>query len=177
MHSEGLLALKEYVMERADSEEYKNLKRDMESCDMDFSELRSVTIGVNLDESHTHQVDIVFTESAVVGEQVFYCPVTCLVLIDRSAVYSIGILVVDTSTCKVAALGRTEVQTNVDTIAQTLDPRSLQLSEEGVVRTDTLILAQPYILVALNRLLGNNRLVVSGQCIVTLQVTICIIRT
>ena len=51
LHSEGLSALKAYVMERADSEEYKNMKRDMDSCDMDFSELRSVTIGVNLDES------------------------------------------------------------------------------------------------------------------------------
>ena len=49
LHSEGLKRLKESIEATVCSDEYRNLKKDMESETVDFSSLQSVTIGVNLD--------------------------------------------------------------------------------------------------------------------------------
>ena len=61
----------------------------------------------------------------IVGKQVLNSPVTGLVLVYRTAVNSVGILVVNTSTGEATTLRATEVQTNVDAIAQTLNPWAL----------------------------------------------------
>lgn len=49
VHSAGLAALKQMVEETVAGDEYRNLKTDLDSQTVDFSELKSVTIGVNLD--------------------------------------------------------------------------------------------------------------------------------
>ncbi len=118
---------------------------------------------------------MLLSEGAVEGEQVLNSPVACLVLRDTATVDGVGILVVDTSTGEVAALGAAEVQTDVDAIAQTLNPRALQFTEDGVVGADTLVLVEPYLLVALHCLLGDNALVVGGQRDIALQVAVLIV--
>ena len=49
VHSAGLKALKKMVSETVSGDEYRNLKSDLNEQTVDFGELKSVTIGVNLD--------------------------------------------------------------------------------------------------------------------------------
>ena len=125
---------------------------------------------------HTHDIEVVhISKGAVVSEHVLHNPVRCLVLGDTATVDSVLVLVVYTSTREVSTLGRTEVQTNVDAIAQTINPWAFHLTEERVVRTDTLILIEPDIFVSFHSLLGHNRLVVGRQSDKALQVAILIV--
>ena len=113
----------------------------------------------------------------IIGQQVLNSPVTGLVLIYRTAVHGIGILVVHTRTSETTLLRRTEVQTDVDAVAQTLNPWALHLAEQGIIRTNTLVLAQPYILVALHGLAGHHGLIIGRHGYVALDVAIGIVRT
>ena len=104
----------------------------------------TLLVGGSFSRVHTDNVDVVLlSEGAVVGDQVLDSPVACLVLIDGTAVHRIGILVVDTRTGEATTLGRTEVQTDVDAVAQTFHPGALQFSEQGIIRTDALVLVEP----------------------------------
>ena len=76
---------------------------------------------------------MLLSEYAIIGQEVLNSPVAGLVLIDRTTVDGIGILVVDTSTSETTLLGSTDVETDVHTVRQTLDPWALQLSEQRVV--------------------------------------------
>lgn len=49
--SDGLKALRDTIIGIAESEEYKNLRSDMDNVETDFGTLKSITIGVNLDEN------------------------------------------------------------------------------------------------------------------------------
>ena len=49
VYSAGLKALKKMVSETVSGDEYRNLKSDLNEQTVDFGELKSVTIGVNLD--------------------------------------------------------------------------------------------------------------------------------
>jgi DNA mismatch repair protein MutS len=49
--SAGLTALKKMITETAESDEFRNLKKDISKTETDFNTLKSVTIGVNLDEN------------------------------------------------------------------------------------------------------------------------------
>ena len=116
------------------------------------------------------------SESTVVGEQILHHPVACLVLGDTTTIDSFLVLVVHTCTCEVATLGRAEVQTDIDAVAQTLNPWAFHLAEESVVGTDTFVLIEPDVLVSLHRLLGDHSLVVGGKGDEALEVAIGIIR-
>ena len=115
------------------------------------------------------------TKSTIIGKQILNSPVACLVLRDTTTVNCILVLVVHTRTSEVSALRTAVVQTDVDTIAQTLNPRALQFTEERVVRTNTLVLVQPYFLITLHCLFGNNALVIGRESNITLQVTFFIV--
>ena len=116
-----------------------------------------------------------FAKCVIIGEQVLNSPVTGLVLINRTTVHGVGILIINSCTSEAALLRRTEVQTDVDAVAQTLNPWALHFAEQSIIRANTLVLAQPYILVAFNSLLGNDHLIVCWQSIITLQVAILIV--
>lgn len=51
VHSEGMKAFKEEIVAIAESDDYKNLCVELSKMDTNFGLLRSVTIGVNLDEN------------------------------------------------------------------------------------------------------------------------------
>lgn len=51
VHSEGMKQFKARILEVAESEEYKNLSKELSGMDTNFGLLKSVTIGVNLDEN------------------------------------------------------------------------------------------------------------------------------
>ena len=112
-----------------------------------------------------------------VCNKVLYSPVAGLVLRNRATVDGVGIFVVDTLTREAATLGRAEVQTDVDAIAQSLNPWAFQFAEEGVVRADTLVFVEPNILVALHSLLGDDSLVVGRHGDIAFEVAVFIVRT
>lgn len=49
--SDGMKAFREEILDIAESEEYKNLNEELSKMEMNFGFLKSVTIGVNLDEN------------------------------------------------------------------------------------------------------------------------------
>lgn len=51
VHSEGMKEFKRQILEIAEGEEYKNLCEELSKMDTNFGLLKSVTIGVNLDEN------------------------------------------------------------------------------------------------------------------------------
>ena len=51
VHSEGLLAFRERIREIVKGEEFQGLKQELGKTETDFGNLKSVTIGVNLDEN------------------------------------------------------------------------------------------------------------------------------
>ncbi|MCD8149911.1 MAG: hypothetical protein LUE92_10195 [Clostridiales bacterium] len=51
LRSEGMKSFREQVREIAEGEEYQSLSRELAGTEMDFGYLKSVTIGVNLDEN------------------------------------------------------------------------------------------------------------------------------
>lgn len=51
VHSEGLKAFKDRIHEIVSSEEYTNLSRELAGVQTNFGNLKSVTIGINLDEN------------------------------------------------------------------------------------------------------------------------------
>lgn len=51
VRSEGMKYFKQQIMEVVESEDYRNLTAEMEKREYDFSLLRSVTIGINLDNN------------------------------------------------------------------------------------------------------------------------------
>uniref|UniRef100_UPI004055FC5E MutS-related protein n=1 Tax=Acetatifactor sp. TaxID=1872090 RepID=UPI004055FC5E len=51
VHSEGMKAFKEEIISIAESKDYKNLCEELSKMDTNFGLLKSVTIGVNLDEN------------------------------------------------------------------------------------------------------------------------------
>lgn len=51
VHSEGMQALKKQIMSIAESEEFQTLDRELSEMEINFGCLKSVTIGVNLDEN------------------------------------------------------------------------------------------------------------------------------
>ena len=127
---------------------------------------------------HAHHIEIVLLgESAVEGDKVLNGPVAGLVFRNPAAVGGVGILVVDTCAGESTALGGTEVQTDIDAVAQAFHPRALHLAEERVVGTDTLVLAEPSVLVSLHGLFGDYHLVVGRKRVVTFQVSVLVVRT
>lgn len=51
VRSEGMKAFKKEILDISESEDYKNLNEELTKMDTDFGLLKSVTIGVNLDEN------------------------------------------------------------------------------------------------------------------------------
>lgn len=51
VHSEGMKAFRTHVLSIADGEEYQNLCKELSKMEVDFGYLKSVTIGLNLDEN------------------------------------------------------------------------------------------------------------------------------
>ncbi len=51
VHSEGMNEFKKQILDIAESEDYKNLSESLSKMDINFGLLKSITIGVNLDEN------------------------------------------------------------------------------------------------------------------------------
>lgn len=51
LRSEGMKAFREEILSIAESEDYQNLNKELSKMEMNFGYLKSVTIGVNLDEN------------------------------------------------------------------------------------------------------------------------------
>ena len=127
---------------------------------------------------HTDNIDMMLlSKGAIEGQQMFNCPVTSLVLVNRTRVDSLRILIVYTSTCETACLIVTEVQTNIDTIAQALNPRTLHLTKQCIVRTNTLTFVKPQILIVIHHILRDNRLVILRHSNIASDIAVSIIRT
>ena len=58
--SKGLRALQDKVREVAEGEEYRNLKKELAKEETNFGLVKSITLGVNLDETlHVQEAGIV----------------------------------------------------------------------------------------------------------------------
>ena len=118
---------------------------------------------------------MLLSEGVIVGHQILNSPVASLIICYPTAVDLSRVRTVDTSSSETTTFRSTIVQADVDTVAQSLNPWALHLSEESVVGTNTSVFAQPLILITLNYILCDDNLVVCRQLVVAFQISIFIV--
>ena len=118
---------------------------------------------------------MLLSEGVIVGHQILNSPVASLIICHPTAVDLSRVRTVDTSSSETTTFRSTIVQADVDTVAQSLNPWALHLSEESVVGTNTSVFAQPLILITLNYILCDDNLVVCRQLVVAFQISIFIV--